>query len=162
MNDLLLSVGLLFLWSANNIVKGTGPGIEGALGKCGLDQVSLNGCSQVTLIFCHSRCFCYPSPLFCSASDEGFCPYSSHRRGNGQYLLLRQGLSDLAKYGTTSILIRRVIYTWVWDVSRLPLIEESLILRTRGVSACFGIKITSIYLRLKKWWFIASQQDKPC
>ncbi|CAL1714210.1 unnamed protein product [Somion occarium] len=31
-----VSVGLLFLWSANNLAKGTGPGIEGALGASAL------------------------------------------------------------------------------------------------------------------------------
>ena len=90
------SVGLLFLWSADSIRKGTPNGLEGAFGMN-------NPLSQLWLfsLLCYStRCF-YPSPpLFTSSSNERSCPHHLGCDCSGHWYLLWKNNSCYQKPGS--------------------------------------------------------------
>jgi len=78
------SVGLLFLWSADSIRKGTPNGLEGAFG---MDNPKYKD-SDITYAFHATRCIYSPAPLFTSSSCKRPYPGRLGRNGGRQWVLL--------------------------------------------------------------------------
>lgn len=110
-NHFVSSVGLLFLWSADSIRKGTPNGLEGAFGM----NNTLSSLLTILTLVHATRCFCPSPPLFTSSSRKR--PYPRHlgcdcSRQWG--LLWENNLRYQKPLGIGILLLSKVLIACLW------------------------------------------------